>query len=177
MDSKHSLWTGWENAQQQAWRSKRITNFDILRSEVSSFSYVVIDCEGKEGHGDGVTSIGLALLPSAIPSQTSVFGTWPWHNVTLDDTVLHYSMRSVSLRVEGVIEEESPSLFDMARLILSLVMSWKSTFVNIFKWKQQKPLVLVAWSIGNEVRAMDSLFPDCCHSSIGGLILQISLHI
>lgn len=58
------------DAAQKFWTDKRIKDVDSFRAKYSAFTYVALDCEGQEGYGDGVTSIGLALLPSAHPPKT-----------------------------------------------------------------------------------------------------------
>lgn len=61
----------------QFWQNKRIENLDNLRtySDSAPLTYIAIDCEGQEGYGDGVTSIGLAFYSSTHSPHTSIFET------------------------------------------------------------------------------------------------------
>ncbi|OIW27203.1 hypothetical protein CONLIGDRAFT_671032 [Coniochaeta ligniaria NRRL 30616] len=142
------------------WQNRRIKDLDTLRAEPSSFTYAAMDCEGKEGHAGGVTSIGLAFLPSAHSPQMSVFETWPWDNVTLDGAVLSYNITSLSLRIRGRHRGRVPEPFRYGKVEpISLPQLEDRLKQHLQAAKQQKRLILVAWSIENEMRAMQSLFP------------------
>jgi hypothetical protein len=142
------------------WKDKRIKDIDTIRVQPSTFTYVALDCEGQEGYGDGVTSIGLALLPSTHPPE--IFQAWPWRDVNLDNIVLSYNIRSLSLRIPERHRGRVPEPFrygDVDSVPRLELEHYICQYVEAAKQQEQKSLILVVWGIENEMRAIVSLFP------------------
>lgn len=145
------------------WQHEGIKDIDALRAHSTQHTYVAIDCEGQEGHGDGVTSIGLAFLPSARPPQTSDLSAWPWTNIDLDDVVASYTIESLSLRIMGRHRGRVAEPYRYGRVEAISSAELKEYVYQRCEAAQQqsgKKLVLVAWSIENEMRAITRLCPS-----------------
>jgi len=147
------------------WFKKRIEDLDTLRAVSAPTTYIVIDCEGNERSRDGVTSIGVAFLPSIVcaqPPKGPPFEVWPWEDVDLDAAVRCFDIRALSSRIGGRHRASVPEPFRYGYVGTIPSSGLEDYLCQHLKPEQerQKRLVFVAWGIDTEMQAMASLFPS-----------------
>ena len=87
-----------ENPEAQAFcLQKQITDLDSLRYHLRESVCLAIDTEGCEGIREGITSVGIAILP---PMDCS---TWTFNHLSFktQEFVNHYGIESYCFYVEG----------------------------------------------------------------------------
>ncbi|KAK3317276.1 hypothetical protein B0T19DRAFT_288797 [Cercophora scortea] len=147
------------------WQNQKFTTLDTLRSRASSSIFVAIDCEGQEGHLEGVTSIGLAFLTPS-PSRPWPW-PWLWRGVDLDTVTQYHGIRSFSIQISDRKSKHKPEFFrygavesvPLAELEDHICGLFAETLALESSCPTRKQIILVGWSIHTELRAILALFP------------------
>jgi hypothetical protein len=145
---------------------KQITDPTALRHHLEESVCLAIDVEGCEGIGEGITSIGLAVLP---PTD---FLSRPFPPVPFDtqDFVDRYQIESHCFHVEGRTRRKPHPPFpfgantqttDPGRAITDIVDAIKQRYVD-------KDIVLVGWyPYAREFPAIQLLAPSLFQEVVG----------
>ncbi|KHE86789.1 hypothetical protein GE21DRAFT_1252643 [Neurospora crassa] len=149
----------------------KITTLNHLRSLVPHSYCIGIDVEGIEGIAQGITSVGISILPPVFSlSPASADGSWPWpfpdHHqgqIDLDTIASHYRLQSYCFAVLGRERARSYEHFHYGEVVHHPITHLQSTIVSVLQSiRLQDPTahtILVGFDMELEHRAVKSVFP------------------
>ncbi|KAL6787185.1 hypothetical protein J3E68DRAFT_432204 [Trichoderma sp. SZMC 28012] len=145
---------------------KQITDLSSLRHQLKDSVFLGIDVEGCEGIGEGITSIGLAILPPT-SLQSTEFPSLPFETQEFVD---RYKIESYCLYLEGRSRRRPFPPFpsgctiktaDAGKEIRTIVDSIKQRYIG-------KDIILVGWHPHpRELPAIQVLFPSLFQEMVG----------
>ncbi|KAK3342230.1 hypothetical protein B0H65DRAFT_589337 [Neurospora tetraspora] len=151
--------------------TEKITSLDHLRSLVPHSYCIGIDVEGIEGIAQGVTSVGISVLPPVFSLSTaSKDGSWPWPfldyhqgQIDLDTIASHYRLQSHCFAILGRERARSYEHFHYGEVVHHPITHLQSTVVSVFQSirldNPTAPIILVGFDMELEHRAISSVFP------------------
>ncbi|KAK1774265.1 hypothetical protein QBC45DRAFT_425532 [Copromyces sp. CBS 386.78] len=153
--------------------TKKITTIHHLRSLVPHSYCVGIDVEGIEGIAQGVTSVGLSVLPPVFSSSLSEDdGSWPWpfpdHHqgqIDLDTMASHYRLQSYCFAILGRERARSYEHFHYGEVVHHPITHLQSAVLSVLRSVVRlhnptaAPIILIGFDMELEHRVIDSVFP------------------
>lgn len=137
-----------------------IRDIGMLREKagLENTKFLAIDSEGS---GQGLTSIGLALLPfkKALVGLPKVSESFPWPAVDLDDAVAHYNILSWSFRVDGRsrLKGFEPFRYGTVETVLASEVDNRIGMIpaiskDTTEKQDEAELVLVGWNMHDDLK-------------------------
>ncbi|KAK3948710.1 hypothetical protein QBC32DRAFT_350911 [Pseudoneurospora amorphoporcata] len=155
--------------------TKKITTINHLRSLVPHSYCVGIDVEGIEGIAQGVTSVGISVLPPVFSSLSTApesddDGSWPWpfpdHHqgqIDLDTMASHYRLQSYCFAILGRERARSYEHFHYGEVVHHPITHLQSAVISVLRsvrlHNPTAPIILIGFDMELEHRVIDSVFP------------------
>ena len=145
---------------------KQITDVDCVRYHLRDSICLGIDTEGREGIREGITSVGIAVLPP----MDCVARTFHDASFDIQKLVDHYGIESSCLYVEGRKRRKPHPSFSFG-LSCTTTRPGEEIRAIVDKVKQHYPgrdIILVGWHPQTlDLSAIQALIPDLFHEVAG----------